>query len=75
MKIRIEPIELMLQGAPYMLNRDLYRECKTANLSPKYYASRATFWSYLQYLSGGYPAGMADLFSMVPIFFSSQHKD
>ena len=61
MKIRIEPIELMLQGAPYMLNRDLDRDCKVANLSPKYHASRATLRSYLQYVSGHYPAGMADL--------------
>ena len=31
------------------------------NLSPKYHASRATLWSFLQYVSGNYPAGIADL--------------
>ena len=32
-----------------------------ANPSPKYYAFRATPWSFLNYVSGHYLAGMADL--------------
>ena len=36
-----------------------------ANLSPKYHGFRPTPWSFLKYVSGHYPARMADLVDML----------